>query len=92
MLDTIKNAFINRLLTQMLDGNKGSNILGAILTAMLAANINYAKALAGFRFDNMDNAAESAKLLATIVLAVFAYFVGKRERAAAAVQGPGAKP
>ena len=82
VLDGVKNAFINQLLKRTLDGNTGSNILGVVITAVLGANINYTKAFAGFKFDNADNAAESAKLVATLVLAVFAYFVGKKKQVA----------
>jgi uncharacterized membrane protein len=78
VLDSVKNTFINTLLKRMLDGNQGSNILGVLITAVVGAQINYVKALDGFKFDNADNATEAAKLVATIVVAVFAYFVGKK--------------
>ena len=76
----VENAFINKLLEHVLDGNKGSNILGAILTAVVGSQINYVRAFQGFRFDNMDNAMESAKLVGTLVVAVFALFVGKKNK------------
>ena len=78
VLDGVKNAFIGKLLGQVLDGNKGSNILGVIIAAVIGAQINYVKALNGFKFDNLDYATESAKLVGTVVVAVFAYFVGKK--------------
>jgi hypothetical protein len=78
VLNGVKNAFINKLLERMLDGNQGSNILGALIAAVMGARIDYVKALDGFKFDNMDNAMESAKLVGTILVAVFAYFVGKK--------------
>ncbi|HXR39691.1 MAG TPA: hypothetical protein VN776_11385 [Terracidiphilus sp.] len=81
VLDGVKNAFINKLLEHVLDGNKGSNILGIIITGILAQHIDYTKAIAGFQFTNADNAAESAKLIGTVVVAVFAYFVGKKKTA-----------
>jgi len=76
--DSIKDAFVNRLLAKMLDGNTGSNILGVLITAVIAAHIDYVKAFAGFQFNNSDNAMESAKLVGTILTATFAYFVGKK--------------
>jgi hypothetical protein len=75
----IQNAFIGKLLEHLLDGNKGSNVLGAILTAILAAHVDYSKALKGFKFDDMDASMESAKLAGAVVLAVFAYFVGRKK-------------
>ena len=79
VLDSVKNAFINQALKRVLDGNTGSNILGVILAAVVGANINYAKAMAGFKFDNQENAMESAKLVGTVAVALFAYFVGKKK-------------
>ncbi len=79
ILDGVKSVFIRSTLERILDGNTGSNILGAILTAVLAANINFMKAVDGFKFDSADNAQESAKLVTTTVLALFAYFVGKHK-------------
>lgn len=81
ILDGVKNAFIGKVLNQVLDGNKGSNILGAVITAVLGSQIDYVKAMAGFHFDNAANAAESAKLVSVVVLATFAYFVGKKKTA-----------
>jgi hypothetical protein len=82
IIDGVKNAFISKLLEHVLDGNKGSNILGAIITAILAANVDYSKALRGFQFQKPDEAMEAAKLTGAVVLAVFAYFVGKKKPAA----------
>jgi len=79
MIDSIKNAFINKLLERLLDGDKGSNILGAIITAVVGSQINYVRAFQGFQFDNMDNSMESARLVGTLVVAVFAWFVGKKK-------------
>jgi hypothetical protein len=79
MLDSIKDAFINRVLGKLLDGNTGSNILGVLITAVIAAHIDYVKAFAGFQFNNSDNAMESAKLVGTVITAIFAYFVGKKK-------------
>lgn len=78
-LDTVKNAFIQKLIEKLLDGDKGSNLLGAVLVAILGAHINYMQALAGFKFENMTDAGESAKVVGTVVLAVFAWFVGKKK-------------
>jgi hypothetical protein len=79
ILDGVKNAFINQTLKKVLDGNTGSNILGVVILAIMQANINYTKAIAGFKFDNQENAMESAKLVGTVVVAAFAYFVGKKK-------------
>lgn len=79
----IENAFINRLLQHVLDGDKGSNLLGAVLVALLAGNIDWVKALQGFKFNNQDEAMESAKVAGIVVVAVFSWFVGKGKPAAA---------
>jgi hypothetical protein len=75
----IENAFINRVLQHVLDGNKGSNILTLIVLAMLEQHINWALAFQGFHFQDMTAAMESAKLVGAFVVAVFGYFVGKKK-------------
>ncbi|HZT29731.1 MAG TPA: hypothetical protein VFA33_07610 [Bryobacteraceae bacterium] len=82
MIPSVQNLFINKVLEHILDGNKGSNILTAILTAVLGARINWAQACRGFRCDNAEDAAEAAKLVGVLVLAVFGYYVGKKTPAA----------
>lgn len=79
MLAPIENAFIDRVLTHVLDGNKGSNILGFLLLALLSTHIDWVKAFRGFQFQDQDAAMESAKLVGTILVSVFAWFVGKRK-------------
>lgn len=79
ILDGVKNAFIDKVLNNVLDGDKGSNILGALLTAVVAAKVDYVKAMAGFQFKSAGDAAESAKLVSAVALATFAWFVGKKK-------------
>jgi hypothetical protein len=79
--DSIEDAFINRLLSKVLEGNTGSNILGAVILAVQAGHINYAQAIQGFQFNNLANATESASLVGTLIVGVFAYFVGKNKKA-----------
>jgi len=74
----VENAFINQVLKHVLDGNKGSNILGAVIAALMGANINWSLAIAGFKFQDAAATTESAKLVGTVVVCVFAYFVGKK--------------
>jgi len=78
----VENAFINQVLKRVLDGDKGSNILGVIIVAVVGANIDFAKAIAGFKFQDQAASMESAKLVGTVICAVFAYFVGKKPAAA----------
>lgn len=78
MLNDIKDAFVNHVLKQVLDGDTGSNILGVLITAVMVSHIDYVAALEGIHFDNAANTAETAKLVGTLVSAVFAYFVGKK--------------
>lgn len=75
----IQNAFIRRALTKALEGNTGSNIIGAVLVAIVASNVNYTDAFEGFRFEDMNKAMESAKLVGAIGLGLFAWFVGRKE-------------
>jgi hypothetical protein len=79
LLDGLKNTFINKVLGHILDGNKGSNILGVVIAGVMGANIDYMKAFAGFKFDNATNTTESAKLVGTLITCTFAYFVGKKK-------------
>ena len=81
MIGAIENAFINKLLSHILDGDKGSNLLGVVLVALLGAKIDWVKAFQGFKFDNQEAAMESAKLAGIIVVAVFSWFVGKKPAA-----------
>ena len=80
--DLVENAFINATLDHVLDGNKGSNILGAILVPVLAAKIDWAKCIRGLQFNDLDAATELAKLTAILTLAVYAFFVGRKKPAA----------
>jgi hypothetical protein len=81
LLDGVKNAFINRTLKHVLDGNKGSNILTLILLAVLQSDINYMLAFRGFQFENTEAAMESAKLVGCMIVAVFGFFVGRKKAA-----------
>lgn len=75
----IENAFINKLLEHVLDGNKGSNILTALLVPILAAHIDWALALKGAQFDDMNASLELAKVIGLVLLGLFGYFVGKKK-------------
>jgi len=75
----IENAFINKVLQHLLDGNKGSNILTVVILGLLSQNINWALAFQGFHFQDMTAAMESAKLVGAFVVAVFGYCVGKKK-------------
>ena len=77
---SLENAFINRLLDKVLDGNNGSNILGALILAVQAGHINYAQAIAGFQFKDLNDTLQSANLVGTLVAVLFAWFVGKRKK------------
>lgn len=84
-LDGVKNAFINKVLSHLLNplnGNNGSNIANVILTPILGASIDWMKAFRGFQFQNMDESMESAKLVGLLVMSVFLYFVGKKPKPA----------
>ena len=77
----VENAFIKAVLKHALDGNKGSNILGAIILALTALDVNWAKAIAGVHMQDTDSALELAKVVSAVIAAVFAYFVGKNRAA-----------
>ena len=78
--DLVENAFINETLKHVLDGNKGSNILGAILVPALGAKIDWALCVRGLKFDDMAAAAELAKLTGILVLGTYAFFVGRKKK------------
>lgn len=86
LLNPIKNAFTAKVLrdlaghvTNPLNGNKGSNILGAVLVAVLAVNIDYMKAIEGFKFEDPKASEESAKLVSAAIAGAFAWYVGKKD-------------
>lgn len=76
-MNTLKNLLINRVLKHVLDGNKGSNIITLILTALLGANINWMLASQGMQFKDQAAVLELAKGLGVALVALYGYLVGK---------------
>lgn len=74
----IKNAFAKTFLKRFLDGDKGSTFLGAIAAALLGANLDFDKITHGL--ENEASAAECAKALAIVLLAVWAWFIGRKKK------------
>lgn len=71
------NALIDKALDYVLDGNKGSNILVAVLVPLLGAHINWYLALLCFQCPGSE--AEMCKVLGLVLIAVFGYLVGKKK-------------
>ena len=79
MLPVIENAFINQVLKHVLDRNNGSNILGVIIAALMAGNMDWTKAIAGFKFQDAGAAAASAKLAAAAICSAVRVFCQEKE-------------
>lgn len=79
-MDMLKNLFINKVLKNMVDGDKGSTVLGTLVTAILALDINYAKAIKGFQFQDPEAVGESAKLVGGALLWVWSFFIGRKRK------------
>ncbi len=73
----IKSAFVRALLGHLKDGDKGSTLLGIIAAALLAANLDFGKILAGLH--DQDSAIECGKAAAIALLAIWGYFVGRKK-------------
>ena len=73
----IKNAVVNKVLKNVLDGNKGSNILTAILVPVLAAGINWDLFVKGLHFQDTTAALEVAKVIGIVILGFLGWLVGK---------------
>jgi hypothetical protein len=71
------NALIDKALDYALDGNKGSNILVAVLVPLLGAHINWSLALGCFECPGSE--AELCKVFGLVLIAVFGYLVGKKK-------------
>jgi hypothetical protein len=78
MLNSVKNAFVDKFLQHILDGNKGSNLLTVLLLPLVGAKIDWLLAFQGLQFNDVAAAAELAKVVGFLVLGVFGYFVGKK--------------
>lgn len=74
-----KNLLINKTLEHVLDGNKGSNLLTALLVPLLAAKIDWVKAGRGFQCQDSDSVLEAAKVAGIVILAIWGWFIGKRK-------------
>jgi hypothetical protein len=75
------NLFIDKLLAQILDGNKGSNILTALLVPLVAAHVDWLLAARGVRFQDAGAIGELAKVAGLVILALYGWRVGKRPKA-----------
>ena len=74
----VLNLFMNKVLKQLLDGDKGSTILTAILTPIIGAQINWPLAFQGFASD--QSAVELAKVVGLALAAVWGFFIGHRKQ------------
>lgn len=79
-MDALKNLFINQMLKRMLDGKQGSTLLGAVVAGILAMNIDYVRAIAGFQFEDPAAVAEAAKLAGGAVALLWGFLIGRKER------------
>jgi hypothetical protein len=73
----IKNALFKRALKNLLDGNKGTNALNAMLTPVLLAQVDYALALRGFQFQDTRAVLELLKFVLIALNGLLLYFIGK---------------
>jgi hypothetical protein len=76
-MNPLKNMLINRVVKHLLDGNKGSNALTLVVGALLANNINWMLAYAGFQFHDQAAVLELAKATGVVLLTLYGYLVGK---------------
>ena len=80
--ETLENAFVQKVLEHVLDGDKGSTLLTAILTPVVAANMNWALVLRGLHFQDLAGVQELAKLAGLLLVAIWGWRVGKKKPAA----------
>jgi hypothetical protein len=60
----------------LLDGNHGSNLLGAIAVALVAGHVEWSRVFSG-KLSEPETFAETAKVIAITLLATYAYYVGR---------------
>lgn len=70
-IDSIKGAFVKALLNKLVDGDKGSTVLGVAAGAALAANLNWGLIMEGFH--SQASAMELGKLAGVVGLAVYGW-------------------
>lgn len=80
MIGGVENIFIDKLLSHILDGDKGSNILTAVAAALIGGHVNWSLAFRGFQ--SAESATELAKVAGMAILAVYGYYVGKKGKPA----------
>lgn len=76
----IKIFFAKKVLGNILDGNKGSNLLTFVLEFLVLSEIDMEKAVSGFAFEGYASVTESIKLVGAIVLGVYGFFVGRHKK------------
>ncbi len=74
----ILKLFIDKVLKQLLDGDKGSTVLTLILTPVVAAGINWPLALQGLT--SQESALELAKVVGLVACAVWGWFIGRKQK------------
>lgn len=70
--------FIDKVLKQLLDGDKGSTILTIIVAPLVAANINWSLAFQGLTSE--QSATELAKAVGLALCAIWGFFIGRRNK------------
>ena len=70
--------FVDKILKQKLDGDKGSTILTIVLAPVVAANINWPLAFQGLTSE--QSATELSKVVGLALCAVWGFFVGRKQK------------
>jgi hypothetical protein len=73
----VKGVFIKSVLSNLKDGDKGSTVLGVVAAGLLAANLDFSKLAGGF--STSESALECGKAGAALILALWAWRIGKKK-------------
>lgn len=76
--NSIKGKMVDVVLKRLMDGDKGSSLLGLMAGALLAANIDFGRVFAFFQNPTQENCIEAAKALAVVIAVVWGYFIGRK--------------
>jgi len=76
IVNSIKGVVVKQALKTMLDGDKGSTMLGTVAAALLTAGIDWSKLMQGP--GTADGATEIGKIVGVVLLVLWGLKAGKK--------------
>jgi len=82
----MKTFLIDTFLKRVLDGNKGSTLLGTVITPLLLAHVNWDLVLQGPH--TQAAATADGQVAGIVVVAVWSFFIGRKQSKNSSSQTP----